>query len=256
MGHDGNSHQMMVGNPFITAYVQSDWFGKGIFWGLFILSALSWWILIYKSWVFFHVRRLSSEFSALFSDKDPLGLQFIRPFHGKWLEIPHPFFEIYKALKRYALQIINRNHLYDPNIETTFSEADLGLIELQVYTAIATALKKLEKNLFILATVVTLGPFLGLLGTVWGILLTFSQVHQKGAMVASNAFMLSGLSLALATTVVGLIVAIPALVGYNYLKNAGREYRREMEDFSHLLLTSVELHYRKPGRAQTISSAL
>ncbi len=63
--------------------------------------------------------------------------------------------------------------------------------------------------------------------------------------------MLSGLSLALATTVIGLVVAIPALVGYNYLKNGGREYRRDLEDFAHLLLTSVELHYRRPIDAKT-----
>lgn len=64
--------------------------------------------------------------------------------------------------------------------------------------------------------------------------------------------MLSGLSMALATTVIGLVVAIPAIVGYNYLKNAGREYRREMEDFSQLLLASIELQYRKPEHAQKI----
>jgi biopolymer transport protein TolQ len=239
------------GNPFVSAYLQSDWFGKGIFWALFALSALSWWILIHKSWVFFHVRQMSRDFGALFSDKDPLGLQFHRPLQGKLVEVPHPFFDIYKVLKRYALQIINRNHLFDPQKETALSEADLGLIESQVYAAVVAASKKLEKNLFVLSTIVTLAPFLGLLGTVWGILLTFSQLHQRGGAMASNMSMLSGLSLALATTVIGLVVAIPALAGYNYLKNAGREYRRDMEGFSHLLLTSVELHYRKPADAKT-----
>ena len=62
---------------------------------------------------------------------------------------------------------------------------------------------------------------------------------------ASNAAMLSGLSMALATTVLGLLVAIPALVGYSYLKNAGRENRREMEEFSHSLLTAIEIQHRR-----------
>jgi len=107
----------------------------------------------------------------------------------------------------------------------------------------------LEKNLFVLSTIVTLGPFLGLLGTVWGILLTFSELHSRG-ISSSNAAMLAGLSMALATTVIGLVVAIPAVIGYNYIKNAGREYLREMEDFSQVLLSTLELQYRKPDHAQ------
>ena len=86
--------------------------------------------------------------------------------------------------------------------------------------------------------------------------MTFSQLQQPGISTGSNGSMLSGLSLALATTVIGLVVAIPALVGYNYLKNAGREYRRDLENFSRLLLTSVELRYRRPEHAKTPSSSL
>ncbi len=235
---------LAAGNPFVTAYVQSDWFGKGIFWGLFLLSAVSWTVLIHKGWILFQVRKLSAEFTELFSDKEPLALQFNRPAKAFLLEVPHPFFSIYKAFKQKVLQLVNRNHYLGSN-PAALSEADLGLIESQVQTTIAGQAKILEKNLFILSTVVTLGPFLGLLGTVWGILLTFSQLHAPGASL-NNAAMLAGLSLALATTVVGLVVAIPAVVGYNYLKNAGREYRRDMEDFSYLLLAAVELQYRKP----------
>jgi biopolymer transport protein TolQ len=239
------------GNPFITAYVQSDWFGKGIFWGLFLLSALSWTILVHKTWLYYQVRRLSKEFAALFSEKEPLELKFTRA-KGRLLEVPHPFFEIYKTLKQKALLIISRNHFFAPNAETTFSEADLGLIESQVHSALAAQQKGLEKNLFLLSTIATLGPFLGLLGTVWGILLTFSELHARG-FASSNTTMLAGLSMALATTVIGLVIAIPALVGYNVLKNSAREYRKEMEDFSQLLLASLELQYRRPDHAPQIS---
>jgi biopolymer transport protein TolQ len=57
--------------------------------------------------------------------------------------------------------------------------------------------------------------------------------------------MLSGLSMALATTVLGLLVAIPALIGHGYLKNKERETRQDMETFSHTLLAAIELQYRK-----------
>jgi biopolymer transport protein TolQ len=241
---------LATGNPFISAYLQSDWFGKGIFWGLFILSALSWSILVHKAWIYFQVRKLSDEFTALFSDKDPLGLQFTRA-KGQLLEVPHPYFEIYRALKQKTLQIISRNHYFVPNSETILSDADFGLIESQVQTAMGSQNKVLEKHLWALPTIVTLGPFLGLLGTVWGILLTFSELHSRG-FSSSNAAMLDGLSMALATTVIGLVVAIPAVIGYSYLKNAGREYRRDMENFSQLLLATLELQYRKPEHAQKI----
>ncbi|MBS0624741.1 MAG: MotA/TolQ/ExbB proton channel family protein [Verrucomicrobia bacterium] len=234
---------LAAGNPFISAYVQSDWFGKGIFWGLFLISALSWSILIYKIWVASQVKKLSLDFAAQFNDScDLLNLQF-SPQKGRLAEVPHPFFEIYKAFKQNTLKIINRNHFLanEAKDQIFLSKADLDLIATGVYSTIAVQHKTLEKNLFVLSTAVTLGPFLGLLGTVWGILLTFTQLHGS----AATASMLSGLSMALATTVIGLLVAIPALVGYNYLKNAGKEYRREMEDFSDLLLTSVELQYRK-----------
>ena len=138
---------------------------------------------------------------------------------------------------------MNKNHyLHADDKERIFlSQADLELIAANTYSTIATQHKILEKNLFILSTIVTLGPFLGLLGTVWGILLTFSELQGT----QGNSSMLSGLSMALATTVVGLVVAIPALIGYNYLKNRGKEYRRDMEHFSDLLLTNLELQYRK-----------
>lgn len=241
---------LLAANPFISSYIQSDWFGKSIFWGLFLLSVATWSILLHKIWLFAQVRKASREFIALFSESEPLALQFCRPLKSSSpFEVPHPFFEIYKVFKQYTLKLINRNHSFAPESETTLSEADLGLLEMQVQTAVASHAKQLEQNLFILSTAVSLAPFLGLLGTVWGILLTFSQLQTKGISM-SSASMLSGLSLALATTVFGLIVAIPALVGYNVLKSRGRAYAREMEAFSHLLLTSIELHYRKPNHAE------
>jgi len=248
---------LAAGNPFIAAYIQSDWFGKSIFWGLFILSAVSWTVLIHKSWIIYRVRRLSAELASQFAEKDPLNLPFNPSAKNRFLEVPHPYFEIFKALKQKTLQIIARNHFFSPDRDTPvfLSEADLGLIESQAHMMLATQAKILEKNLFILSTVVTLGPFLGLLGTVWGILMTFSELHTRG-IASGNSAMLAGLSMALATTVIGLVVAIPAIVGYNYLKNAGREYRREMEDFSHLLIAAVELQYRKPDLyAQKIPTA-
>lgn len=239
---------ILASNPFISSYLQSDWLGKLIFWALFASSIVVWTLILHKSWLFTQVKRLSKEFAASFSEKEPLALQFSSPRKGSWLKIPHPFFEIYKTFKESTLKIISRNHFFAPSVDTTLSDSDLGLLEAEVQKAIASQIRKLEKNLFLLSTIVTLAPFLGLLGTVWGILLTFSSLSMKGISL-SNASMLSGLSLALATTVAGLIIAIPALVGNSFLKNSSREFKKEMDDFSQTLLTAVELQYKRPEHA-------
>ncbi len=224
---------LAVGNPFISAYVESDWFGRLIFFGLFLLSGISWAVLIHKGWVLFQVRRFSREFISVFSEKEPLGLQFKVPI------APHPLFGIYKAFKIKALAIVGHR---------SFSPEDVDFLEAEMYVAIGAEMRKLEKNLFILPTVVTLGPFLGLLGTVWGILLAFSRMQGK-VVATGNEGMLAGLSLALVTTVVGLLIAIPALVGNSYYRNALREQRREMESFSHLLLSSTKTYYKQESHA-------
>ena len=124
------------------------------------------------------------------------------------------------------------------------STADIEFIDAQLYSLISLQIKQLDRHLYILATIVSLGPFLGLLGTVWGILTTFSELQTAGG-GASNQMVIGGLSMALATTVLGLIDAIPALIGYNYLKNGLRDFQTEMEHFSTQILASVEMQYRK-----------
>src|SRR5262249_33822529 len=101
-----------TGNPFVSAYAQADWLGRLVFCSLFLLSAISWWILIHKTWIYVQVRRLSNEFMSQFSEKDPLGLQFIRPLKERRMEVPHPFFEVYKTMKQNVLQTISKNHFY------------------------------------------------------------------------------------------------------------------------------------------------
>lgn len=230
---------LFASNPFLSAYFQSDWFGKGIFLSLFFLSMLCWILIFYKSWQFRSMKKLSAQFQTLFSEKKgrPLELQFFKPNFHRLSEIPNPLFEIYRSVKQQTLLLIEKSET------PSLSLSDLEWIESSTLTAMSSAFKPIEKHLFILPTIVTLAPFLGLLGTVWGILLTFSQLGA--GLQTSSAATLSGLSMALATTVLGLVVAIPALVAYSYLRNAGRDAKREMEEFSQTLLSAIELQYRR-----------
>lgn len=236
---------------FTTAYFQADFFGKCIFLGLFILSFMCWSLLIYKIYLLQKVRKRALKFfSFIQKQKDSLLNLKPEPLKSKaYFEAPEPFLEIFSVLKDKTLEILEKNHFFlnqpdEPKTSVYLSQGDIGLIESHLVTSITNQRHKLDKNLFLLSMISTLAPFLGLLGTVWGILMTFSGLQMSGN-ISSNSMILSGLSTALATTVLGLVIAIPALIAYSYLKNAIKTFTYEMEDFSQLLLSTVELQYRK-----------
>lgn len=235
-------------NPFIDAYVSSDWLGKLIFISLLFLSVCSWVILIHKIWLTYQVKKNSAQFYAVFQLQrtNPLGLECENPTKFNKL---NPFFDLYTVLKKQTMDILNKNRKFGTKVmvqegSSYLSPSDVDFVDTHLLSTIAGQIKQLEKNLFVLSTTVSLGPFLGLLGTVWGILTTFSELQTQGA-GATNQMVLGGLSLALATTVLGLLDAIPALIGYNYLRNVIGSYQTEMEGFSTEILAAVELQYRK-----------
>jgi biopolymer transport protein TolQ len=226
-------------NAFFSAYSQADFFGKLIFITLFSLSALCWIVLVQKILETRKVKRIASAFvEACEKNRE-------RILHVDISPEDHPFATVFKAVKEKTLELLGKNHFFAQDKEKVhLSRADLELVESYVLTTISQENKQLEKHLFILSTIVTLAPFLGLLGTVWGILVTFSELHG-GVAAGSNAAILAGLSTALATTVLGLVIAIPALVAHNYLKSMTRTLSSDMEDFLYKLLATIEVQYRK-----------
>jgi biopolymer transport protein TolQ len=238
-------------NAFVVAYSQSDFFGKLIILSLVALSMICWIVLLHKIWTLRQVRRLSESFqAALNQQKSSLLTVDLGQLPLPQNEAnPHPFGQIFQSVKGKTIEILNKNRYFisqtaGPKAGVYLTPADLELLESHVTATISSQNKILEKHLFILSTIVTLGPFLGLLGTVWGILVTFSGLHDGGG-IGSNTSILGGLSTALATTVLGLIIAIPALVAYNYLKNHLRNYSADMDDFLTILISEIELQYRK-----------
>lgn len=235
---------------FSTAFAQSDFFGKLILFALLGLSAICWIILLYKIWLTRHVRIISEGFAKACKNSTQPILQWdTQKFpQSPHRQIPHPFGQIFLELKTKTLELLNKNHYFlhpqGGKAEIYLSPIDLEMLENHVLTTISSQKKHLEKNLFVLSTVVTLAPFLGLLGTVWGILVTFAEFNAGGTM-SSNTAILGGISTALVTTVLGLVIAIPALVAYNYLRAFLSHYTSEMEDFLYTLLSQIELQYRK-----------
>lgn len=105
---------------------------------------------------------------------------------------------------------------------------------------------ELERSLGLLATTAGATPFIGLFGTVWGIMNSFMGIGRVGA--ASLAVVAPGIAEALIATAAGLVAAIPAVVAYNYFLSRTRRNIAVMEDFSQELL---EQYRRKHGEAET-----
>ena len=100
---------------------------------------------------------------------------------------------------------------------------------------------RLESGLILLAIAVSGAPFLGLLGTVWGVMSAFSYVALKGR--AELATMAPGVAAALITTVAGLLVAIPSMFGYNWLVHNLRVLTVELDNFAQELISKIETEY-------------
>ena len=230
---------LIAQSNLLSAYGSADFFGRCIFLALFLLSVVCWIAAIHKTIQTRKARRKGTSFQALTQKKQ--GHLLTLTFQEK-----HPFAQIFSEIKNKTLEVLDKNHFFSGDGEKVFlSRSDLELVEAHALITISSETKKLEKDLFILSMTVTLAPFLGLLGTVWGILLTFGEL-QAGGMASSNTAMLGGLSTALATTVLGLVIAIPALIFHSYLKNSLRYLTSDMEDFLYRILSTVELQYRKP----------
>jgi biopolymer transport protein TolQ len=110
----------------------------------------------------------------------------------------------------------------------------------------AAEVNHLEKHVSFLATTGSTAPFIGLFGTVWGIMDSFRHIGIKGA--ASIAVVAPGISEALVATAIGLFAAIPAVVGYNYFVNKIRIIVKEVESFTDDYVGDLARYFEKEGQ--------
>lgn len=116
-------------------------------------------------------------------------------------------------------------------------------VKRSIENSVAREALKLESGLILLAIAVSGAPFMGLLGTVWGVMITFADVAAKGS--ADLATMAPGVSAALVTTVAGLLVALPSMFGYNWLVHNLRVQTVELDNFAQELVSKMETEYLK-----------
>ncbi|HTC36650.1 MAG TPA: MotA/TolQ/ExbB proton channel family protein [Bryobacteraceae bacterium] len=111
-------------------------------------------------------------------------------------------------------------------------------LERTLQLGMSEEITRLERNMSVLATTAGVSPFIGLLGTVWGIIDAFQQLSTAGA--ASLRAVAPGISEALITTAMGLFAAIPAYIAYNIFSSSIKEFGARMEDFQLEFLNLTE----------------
>jgi len=200
---------------------------------LFLFSVCSWAIILFK---FFQVHKAKSEserFMDLFwkSNRfDAIATQVDR-FANSPLTVL--FNEGYGELKK----VVDNNAKSEGGAFST----DLGGVE-NVSRALRRAtnleITRLEKYLTFLATTGSTSPFIGLFGTVWGIMTAFEGIGKTGS--ASLAVVAPGIAEALIATAIGLVAAIPAVMAYNHFQHKIRVLINEMDSFSTEFLNIVQ----------------
>ena len=125
------------------------------------------------------------------------------------------------------------------------SPAQMRAVESAMERAVGESSLRLDSQMILLASAVSGAPFLGLLGTVWGVMDTFGDVAAAGS--ANLTAMAPGVSAALITTVTGLLVAIPAMFGYNFLVTSIRGMIVDMDNFAGELASEFEHRYVDHG---------
>ncbi|MBN2302377.1 MAG: MotA/TolQ/ExbB proton channel family protein [Lentisphaerae bacterium] len=227
----------------VFALKQSNTAGKAIVAVLFIGSILAWTVMVVKLKELNDAKRASSRFLFAYRrEKHPLSL-----FMKNQKYDDSPLYTVYKnacVLMRSILGVSESEKQSAAN-ESWFETAHLtdgqaAAVKNMVSRTVADESLAMEENMGFLATATTTAPFLGLLGTVWGVMEAFGGMAVKGSAMLSDVA--PGISGALLTTVVGLLVALPSAIGYNILSDQIRRMGVLTDNFSQELIGDLENH--------------
>ncbi|MGA2499603.1 MAG: MotA/TolQ/ExbB proton channel family protein [Tepidisphaeraceae bacterium] len=203
---------------------------------LFVLSLFSWTIIITKFRQLHLARKWAKRFFADYgSTRDPLDIKR----RG----------DVFSVAPAYRLYIRGADELdyhlkQNPvliNGQKRISLASFEAVKVTLEEAAAAEAMSLEKGMIVLSTAVAGGPFIGLLGTVWGVMETFAGVARANS--ASLTAMAPGVAGALIATVTGLLVAIPAMFAYNFMVTTIRAITQELDGFATRYATQIEHVY-------------
>lgn len=233
-------------NGVLYAFQQSDTFAKVIILMLVILSMQAWTIMLDKGLSVRHARRSGLKFLKHFSAcSSPLDMLTQLERHSG------PLVEVYEAGIEEMADILNIDpddfDLYArrESLPRPLTIHEIDRVRSTLERTVSAKISELERRLGLLGTAVTVSPFLGLLGTVWGVMMAFTGMAQSGR--PDIGAMAPGISGALLTTVVGLLVAIPSVVGFNLLTSGVQQAITEMDNFVEDFVSVLKLQDNGEG---------
>jgi len=207
---------------------------KAIIFCLAVFSVMAWSVMIAKTLQMRRARKLNHFFNAEYRAQKHVLEVFDRRVQAEGC----PMFMVYQAG---SVELDARLKTPEGGRKKQVSLKGIEHVKRTLENTVARESLKLESGLILLAIAVSGGPFLGLLGTVWGVMSTFGHIAQQES--ASLTAMAPGVAAALITTVAGLLVAIPSMFGYNWLVHNLRVQTVELDNFAQDLISKVETEY-------------
>ena len=206
---------------------------------LVIFSIFAWSIMATKAVEMRRARRLNQYFDAEFQAQ-----KTVFAIHDRRVQVEGcPLFSVYQAGCQELDARLRGGE--DGSRRGRISLTSMEHIKRTLERSVAQQALRLESGLILLAIAVSGSPFLGLLGTVWGVMSAFGAIAQEAA--AGNrpdlTVMAPGVAGALVTTVAGLLVAIPSMFGYNWLVHNLRVLTVELDNFAQHLVSNMETEY-------------
>jgi len=219
----------------VDMFIGSSPVVAGVLYLLIIVSIASWAVVLYKWQQMRSARRGAEKFIDLFWETRNLTEV------SKACEelVDNPVAEVFKA--GYEELVRLRNTKKGGTDVLTTELAGIANVERAMRRASSLQMTKLEKMLTFLATAASVTPFIGLFGTVWGIMNSFLGLSQTGNTTLQAVA--PGISEALIATAMGLAAAIPALVAYNHFARQARVIGVEMDTFASEFLNIAERHF-------------
>jgi len=207
---------------------------------LILFSVFSWGIIFYKLRQVRVARRQSQRFIEIFWDTKNLTT-----IHTTSQELKQsPVAQVFRAGYQELVRLTRAKRQSNPGeAEITTELGGIENVERAMKRAANQEITRLERALTFLATTASATPFIGLFGTVWGIMTAFRglSVTQSSSIQA----VAPGIAEALIATATGLVAAIPAVVAYNHFARQIRVLSAEMENFSSEFLNIAERHFLK-----------
>jgi biopolymer transport protein TolQ len=210
---------------------------KGVLVLLLVFSMVSWAIILTKFFVFRRARKEDQMFLKIFSKSDSLTNIYNFCKEMKFSPIARVFLAGYHELYVYK-EMGGSPSKAEKDQQLSLTKKDLKGIGLALNKSTNHEVEKLGHRLDFLATTGSTAPFIGLFGTVWGIMHSFRLIGVQGS--ASIGGVAPGIAEALIATAAGLVAAIPAVVFFNYLNSRINGFNHRMEDFSDDFVYMVE----------------